>query len=148
MKRCLIFVFFAIVVSLLTSCDGGENHVNGYRSGIRNYTYSYYYIQSCYYDNLENYQCYNPKSMNSSLRISFDVDVDGFVELYYNDNHGNSFRTNFLPDEYSYAINAGTYYYQFPMESGDLTVYENGSEAIYTDYRTGTEDHYFYDLFY
>lgn len=146
MKRSLILGFFVIALGLLSACDGGENYVNGYHPGSTDFSFNYYYVQSCYYDSYDEYVCDNQKSLRSRLQISIEVESDGFVTLYYNDHSGYSFHDTFLPSEYDRDYD-GRYYFQFPMDGGSLTVYEDGGEAIYSDYVYGTEDHYYYDWY-
>lgn len=141
MKFCLaFFAFFAALV--LSSCGDSENYVVGGDGGA-NYRFYYYYSQECDYDALGEYGCYTTKSLPSSMSIRLIVNRYGDAQVWFD-----GYSYSYYDDDYDFAWDDETmrYYYQFALGRDYLTIYEDGSEAIYTNANPLYEIHYYYDL--
>lgn len=126
---------------MLCSCGDSENYVNGSGHSYMDTRFAYYYRQDCYFDSFDDYYCENPVSLSTSLRIYISIEVDGYATVRFD-----GYRYSYYADEYDYDWDSYTRrnYYQFPMDGGTLTIYDDGSEAIYSDPYDGTEVHYLY----
>ncbi|MBO7062502.1 hypothetical protein [Fibrobacter sp.] len=140
MKRCLALAAL-LAAMVLTACGDSDNYVTS-SSHTDRYKFYYYYGQECDYDVLERYGCYDAYSLSRSLFIGLSVDSDGYAVLEY---LGEKFV--FYGDEYDVGTDDRGFYYQFPMHDGSLTVFMDGSEAIYSIYNPFYEYHYYYDLY-
>lgn len=125
----------------LCSCGDSENYVNGSGHSYWETHYTYYYRQDCFYDSFDVYLCEDLASLSSPLRIYISVEVDGYASVRFD-----GYRYTYYADEYDYGYDEYTRrnYYQFPMDGGYLTIYDDGSEAIYSDPSDDSEAHYLY----
>lgn len=118
--------FFAI--GLLTACGdlGGNPAADGKRF---NYSFYYYYVQTCHYDKIGAYGCSAAKSVSPAVRVSLRVDSDGFASLNWD---GDSYY--FTETEYGegYDSDLGSYFL-FHENDGDLTLYKDGSILAFWD---------------
>lgn len=140
MKRCLALV--AILVAMaLTACGDSDNYIT---AGPRAYsvTFNYFYSQECDYDAFGDYGCYETVSLRRSFSISMRIEDDGYAVLVFDRD-----RYIYYGDEYETGADDRGFYYQFPVKGGLLTVFNDGSEAIYSQYDPLLEYHYYYELF-
>ena len=142
MKRCLVIVA-VLAALLLTACGDSDNYVTsgGPRTTFRD-TFTYYYSQECDYDEFGDYGCYKAKSLPWSFSISVKVQDDGYAVLVFGDE-----RYIYYGDEYEWGADDRGYYYQFPVKGGLLTVFDDGSEAIYSQDYPLLETHYYYNIY-
>ena len=140
MKRCLVFVA-VLAALLLTACGDSDNYVTSGGSRVYKATFTYFYAQECDYDDFGEYYCYDASSLRRSFSISLRLEGDGYAVLVFDRD-----RYIYYGDEYDVGSDDRGVYYQFPVEGGLLTVFDDGSEAIYSQYDPLLEYHYYYEL--
>lgn len=130
-----------LAAMVLCSCGDSENYIGDSRHSYQEHRYTFYYRQDCSYDAFDEYVCDHIASLSSILRINVLVEVDGYTTVRFD-----GYTYSYYEDEYDYEWDGytGRYYFQFPMDGGTLTIYDDGSEAIYSDPYDGTEVHYLY----
>ena len=140
MKRCLVLAAL-LAVMMLSACGDNDNYIT---SGPRDYTVKFRYraYQECDYDAIGDYGCYEARSLSRQLIISMTIEADGYAVLIFD-----NVRYIFYGDEYDVGTDDRGLYYQFPVEGGLLTVFDDGSEAIYSQYDPLVEYHYYDELY-
>lgn len=140
MKRCLVLVAL-LAAMMLSACGDNDNYIT---AGPRDYkvTFNYFYSQECDYDAFGDYGCYEPRSLSRSFSISLRIEGDGYATLIFDRE-----RHFYYADEYETGADDRGSYFQFPVDGGFLTVFDDGSEAIYSQYDPLVEYHYYYDLY-
>ena len=83
-----------------------------------------------------------PSHHFQSFSISVKVQDDGYAVLVFGDE-----RYIYYGDEYEWGADDRGYYYQFPVKGGLLTVFDDGSEAIYSQDYPLLETHYYYNIY-
>ena len=140
MKRGLLFAVL-LAAMVFFACGDNDNYIT---AGPRDYkvTFNYFYSQECDYDAFGDYGCYEARSLSRSFSISLRIEGDGYATLIFDRD-----RYVYYSDEYEAGADDRGYYYQFPVDGGFLTVFDDGSEAIYSQYDPLVEYHYYYDLY-
>ena len=141
LKMILAMLFMALAFSACSS--GNDNTVAPVPSLMRDYRFDYYYTQECIYDNAGFYRCErSPWAISPALTIVLSIASDDYVEVSYE-----CHIYPFNPGSYEYAWDSYTRrnYYLFLLGGGlQLTIYDDASEAVFTDEIAGVETHYFY----
>lgn len=105
--------------------------------------FDYYYTQECIFEYDGYYRCERaPWAISPSLTIVLSTAFDGYAEVTY---QGRTYP--FYSGSYDHTWDSYTnrYYYSFALGGGlYLTLYDDGSEAVFTDEIAGIETHYFY----
>lgn len=137
--RKLFVLLWALLA--LAGCDGWVIDPGPSANDMEDYTFRYYYVQDCY-DDLGSYNCSSVDALSHSISISIRIDYDGDATLIFD---GDTYR--FWSGDYvsDYDRWYG-HYYQFELGLDVLTVYMDGSEAIFEDYSRATNYHYYYRM--
>ena len=140
MKRGLLFAVL-LAAMVFFACGDNDNYIT---AGPRDYkvTFNYFYSQECDYDAFGEYGCYEARSLSRSFSISMRIEGDGYAVLIFDRD-----RYVYYADEYDWGADERGHYYQFPVDGGVLTVFDDGSEAIYSQDYPLLETHYYYELY-
>lgn len=144
MKYCLS-LFVLVAALALSSCGSMDNYVvadNAFKSV--NVRYNFYYSQECDFDAFGDYGCYDVRSLIAPVMVVLKIDGSGFATLNFD-----GVRYSYYYDEYDndFDYETGRYYYQFPVRENRITVYEDGSEVIYSYSSPLYDVHYYYDIY-
>lgn len=135
---------FALALGLfLTACGdmgvAGDPSADGARFSR---TFRYYYAESCRYDAVGPYDCYDIEVLNPVYLASLRVDSDGFASLnldgdwyYYTEREYKEF----------YDRDYGSYF-EFYEDDGTVRLYKDGSELSFWDSWNGEVSFYYYEI--
>ena len=135
MKRLALCL--AVLLALAACGDVGP----GPGADRFNARFHYFYSETCDYDINGPYNCSGVSSMGAPFTIGLKITHDGYATLRLDDAW-----FYYSESEYSEGYDGGQYFYQFYDGHEQMTVFDDGTEAIFLNEWDNIVIYYYADL--